>query len=424
MMERIVATYHIETAHPLERAAAIMAGEQSAGTFVKVPGETPELTERHGARVERITELEMVDTPSLPGSRPPKGAETAVYRRAKVVLSFPYENIGTSLTTLMTTVSGNLYELSQFSGLRLIDIHIPPIFSSAYPGPQFGIDGTRRLTNVYGRPLIGTIIKPSVGLSPEQTAETVKTLCEAGLDFIKDDELQTDSPHSPLSKRVEAVMRVINDHAQQTGKKVMYAFNITGDLDDMLRHHDTVLQYGGTCVMVNMIAVGLAAVIHLRKHAALPIHGHRAGWGAFSRHAYLGMDYRAFQKFFRLAGVDHLHVNGIRNKFCEGDESVIASARECLTPLFPAEVEKRYTVMPVFSSGQWAEQAPDTYASLGSNDLLYLAGGGILAHPGGAAAGVASLTQAWDAALQGIALEDFARNHVELRQALDSFGAL
>jgi ribulose-bisphosphate carboxylase large chain len=424
-MERIVATYHIETAHPLERAAAIMAGEQSAGTFVKVPGETPELTERHGARVESITELETVETPSLPGSRPPKGTSTPVYRRAEVVLSFPYENVGTSLTTLMTTVSGNLYELSQFSGLRLMDVHISPIFATKYPGPQFGIEGTRRLANVYGRPLIGTIIKPSVGLSPAQTADTVKTLCEAGLDFIKDDELQTDSPHSPLSKRVEAVMGVINDHAQRSGKKVMYAFNITGDMDDMLRHHDTVLQHGGTCVMVNMIGVGLAAVIHLRKHAALPIHGHRAGWGAFSRHPYLGMDYRAFQKFFRLAGVDHLHVNGIRNKFCEGDESVIASARECLTPLFPTEaVEKPYTVMPVFSSGQWAEQAPDTYAALDSNDLLYLAGGGILAHPGGAAAGVASLTQAWDAALQGIALDDFAQSHVELRQALDTFGAL
>lgn len=424
-MERIVATYHIETAHPLERAAAIMAGEQSAGTFVKVPGETPELTERHGAQVERITELETVETPSLPGSRPPKGAETAVYRRAEVVLSFPYENVGTSLTTLMTTVSGNLYELSQFSGLRLTDIDIPPIFATKYPGPPFGIEGTRRLANVYGRPLIGTIIKPSVGLLPEQTAATVKTLCEAGLDFIKDDELQTNSPHSPLEARVEAVMRVINDHAQRSGKKVMYAFNITGDMDDMLRHHDMVLQHGGTCVMVNMIAVGLAAVIHLRKHSSLPIHGHRAGWGAFSRHPLLGMDYRAFQKFFRLAGVDHLHVNGIRNKFCEGDASVIASARECLTPLFnSAEVEKPYTVMPVFSSGQWAEQAPDTYAALGSNDLMYLAGGGILAHPGGAAAGVASLTQAWAAALQGIALDDFAQSHVELRQALDTFGAL
>lgn len=424
-MERIYATYRIETAHPLEQAAATMAGEQSAGTFVKVPGETPELTERHGARVERITELETLETPSLPGSCPPKGTQTPLYRRAEVVLSFPYENIGTSLTTLMTTVSGNLYELSAFSGLRLVDVEIPAVFATRYPGPQFGVEGTRRLAGVHDRPLIGTIIKPSVGLSPAQTAELVKILCEAGLDFIKDDELQTNSPHSLLKERVEAVMQVINDHADKTGKKVMYAFNITDDLDEMLRHHDTVLENGGTCVMVNLIATGLAAVIHLRNHAALPIHGHRAGWGAFTRHPYLGMDYIAFQKFFRLAGVDHLHVNGIRNKFCESDASSIASARACLTPIFDdSSVTKSYTVMPVFSSGQWAGQALDTYTALGSTDLLYLAGGGIMAHPGGPAAGVASLIQSWEAAMRGIPLVDFAHEHTELAQALATFGNL
>ncbi|RME99995.1 MAG: ribulose 1,5-bisphosphate carboxylase, partial [Chloroflexi bacterium] len=95
--ERILATYLIETAHPLEKAAAAMAGEQSSGTFVAVPGETAALTARHAARVERITELESVDSPSLPGSRLPKGAAgSPIYRRAEVVLSFPLENVGPS----------------------------------------------------------------------------------------------------------------------------------------------------------------------------------------------------------------------------------------------------------------------------------------------------------------------------------------
>jgi ribulose-bisphosphate carboxylase large chain len=417
---RIVATYQIETAHPLEKAAEIMAGEQSAGTFVRVPGESDELRARHMARVERITELEIVDSPALPGSRPPKDAAAPLqYRRAEVVLSFPLENVGASLTVLMTTVSGNLYELSPFSALRLVDVDLPDAFAVAYPGPQFGVEGTRQLSGVHDRPLIGTIIKPSVGLSPQQTADLVKTLAEAGLDFIKDDELMADPPHSPLKDRVAAVMRVINDHAEKTGKKVMYAFNISADIDAMLRNHDLVMASGGTCVMVNMIAVGLAAVAHLRQHCQLPIHGHRAGWGMFSRSPYLGMDYRAFQKFYRLAGVDHLHVNGLRNKFCEGDESVIASARECLTPLLGG-----YIAMPVFSSGQWAGQAPDTYTQLGSADLIYLAGGGIMAHPGGPAAGVASLREAWQAAMQGIPLETYAQTHQALRQAIEMYGAL
>lgn len=419
--DRIVATYLIETDHPLEAAAALMAGEQSTGTFIRVPGETPELLEHHGARVERITPLETVEQPSLPGATSPtKSERTAVYQRAEVVLSFPFANIGASLSTLITTISGNLFELSPFSGLRLLDVEIPAVFRTVHPPPQFGIDGTRRLTRVEGRPLLGTIIKPSVGLSPDATADLVKTLCEAGLDFIKDDELQTNSPHSPLADRVRAVMPVINHHAEATGKKVMYAFNITADLDDMLRHHDLVLKHGGTCVMVNMLAVGAVGIAHLRKHAQLPIHGHRAGWGVLSRHPLLGMEYVAFQKLMRLAGVDHLHVNGLRNKFCESDDSVIASARACLTPMFGADSVSD-SVLPVFSSGQWAGQAPDTYRALGSIDLLYLAGGGIMAHPDGRAAGVASLREAWEAAMQGIPLDIYARDHAALRRAMEMF---
>lgn len=418
MTERIYATYLIETAHPLERATAIMAGEQSAGTFVKVPGETPELLAAHGARVEQITPLETVDTPTLPGTKPPAKSATVSYQRAEVRLSFPFENVGASLTTLITTISGNLYELGQFSGLRLMDVQIPAPFAAAYPGPQFSIAGTRQLSGVYDRPLIGTIIKPSVGLTPEATAELVGTLCAAGIDFIKDDELQTNSPHSPLQARVEAVMRVINDHAAKTGKKVMYAFNITADIDDMLWHHDIVLSHGGTCVMVNMLAAGATAVAKLRQHAQLPIHGHRAGWGALSRQPYLGMEYTAYQKLMRLAGVDHLHVNGIRNKFCETDASVIASAKACLTPMFDG-----YQAMPVFSSGQWAGQAPDTYQALNSVDLIYLAGGGIMAHPEGIAAGVESLREAWEAAMQGIPLDQYAQSHMALQQAMEMFGA-
>src|SRR4051794_6944825 len=418
--ERFLATYLIETAHAPEDAAAVMAGEQSSGTFVPVPGETDELRLRHAARVERVTLLDVADTPALPGARPPRQAPRPLrFHRAEVVLSFPALNVGSSLSQLMTTVAGNLFELSPFSGLRLTDLTIPESFRAVYPGPQFGVPGTRELAGVQNRPLFGTIVKPSVGLSPEQTAALVETLVAAGLDFIKDDELIANPPYSPLTERVRAVMAVINAHAERTGKKVMYAFNISDDLDAMLRHHDAVLAAGGTCVMVNLLAVGLAGVIQLRRHSRLPIHGHRNGWGALSRHPLLGMDYRAFQKFWRVAGVDHLHVNGLHNKFCEPDESVVAAARECLTPLLGG-----YTVMPVFSSGQWAGQIPETYAVLGSKDFLYLAGGGIMAHPGGPAAGVASLGEAWDASMRGASLEEYASTHAPLRQALDTFGAL
>lgn len=419
--DRFTATYLIETAHPLEHAASVMAGEQSSGTFTRVHGETDELRAAHMARVESIEPLGTSAAPALPGSKPPKGDANPTYQRAKVVVSFPFVNVGTNLPVLMTTVSGNLFELSPFSGLKLLDLTVPDPYRDVYAGPQFGVAGTRDLCGVQGRPIIGTIIKPSVGLSPQQTGELVAALAAADLDFVKDDELMADSPHSPLAERVEHVMAAVNDHAQRTGKKVMVAFNISGDVDHMLRAHDLVHAAGGTCVMVNMIQVGLAGILKLRQHSQLPIHGHRNGWGMFSRHPLLGMSYAAFQKFFRLAGVDHLHVNGLRNKFCEPDESVIASARACLTPLWD---DAPYTAMPVFSSGQWAGQAADTYAALGSSDLMYLSGGGIMAHPDGPAAGVRSLRQAWDAALAGVPIETHATTHPELQRALDKYGGL
>jgi ribulose-bisphosphate carboxylase large chain len=416
--DRIIATYLIETAHPPARAAEVMAGEQSCGTFVRVPGETDELRERHAARVERVTELEEVETPSLPHSKPPQN-HAGKFKRAEVVLSFPFENMGASLPNLLATVSGNLYELREFSGLKLIDLELPREFAAKYQGPQFGIEGTRRLTGVAGRPVIGTIIKPSVGLSPAQTAELVRTLIEAGLDFIKDDELMADPPHSPFAERVRAVMRVINEHAERTGKKAMYACNLTGEIDEMLSRHDVVLAAGGTCVMVSVNHAGAPAVAHLRRHSQLPIHGHRNGWGMLTRSPYLGVDFRAYQKIWRLAGVDHLHCNGLRNKFWEPDESVIRSARACLTPLY---ADKPYVVMPVLASAQWAGQAVDSYQALGTADVMYVCGGGIVAHPAGIAAGVASVRQAWEAALAGVTIDEYARDHIELRQALERFG--
>ena len=234
----------------------------------------------------------------------------------------------------MATVAGNLFELKQCSGLRLLDIRLPAAFAAAYPGPAYGVEGTRRLAAVHGRPLIGTIIKPSVGLGPDETAALVRVLADAGIDFIKDDELQSDGPACPFEARARAVMRAVNDNAERTGKKVMVAFNLTGDLDQMRRRHDLVQTLGGTCVMASLNSVGLVGMIELRRHAGLPIHAHRNGWGYLSRHPLLGWSYVAWHKIWRLAGVDHMHVNGLRNKFSESDESVITSARACLAPLF------------------------------------------------------------------------------------------
>ena len=166
MNERVVASYDIETAYPLEAAAA-MAGEQSTGTFTRVPGETDALRAAHGARVERVAQTGECRTPALPGAAAPTAAGAELlYRRAEVDLSWPISNMGPSLPNLLATVAGNLFELRRFSALSLLDFSLPPAFAEAYLGPRFGIAGTRTLSGVAAGPLIGTIIKPSVGLTP------------------------------------------------------------------------------------------------------------------------------------------------------------------------------------------------------------------------------------------------------------------
>ncbi len=412
-MERLFATYLIETAQPVERAAAMLAGEQSSGTFVAVPGETEDLKQRFAARVERIQPLEVVTAPSLPGCRGGSGT----YQRAEVVISWSLENFGFNLPALVSTVQGNLYELSQFSGLKLMDLELPPAFAAHFRGPNFGIAGTRKLTGVANRPLIGTIIKPSIGLTPDQTAGLVQTLVAAGIDFIKDDELMADPPHSPFDERVDAIMRVINAHAERTGRKVMYAFNISDELDAMQRHYDKVVRSGGTCAMVSLNSVGLAGVKKICDRTALAIHGHRNGWGALNRHPLLGVDFAAYQKLWRLAGVDQIHVNGIGNKFWESDDSVVHSIQSCLQPLLGG-----FPILPVVSSGQWGGQAPETYRRTQTVDLLYMAGGGILAHPAGPAAGVHSLRQWWAAAVAGLTEETATARFPELQLSRDKFG--
>jgi len=416
--DRVLATYLIETPHALEHAAAVIAGEQSSGTFVSIPGETSELKERFSAKVLRIEPLETVATPSLPGSKPARSSGGSIeYRRGRVVISFPLHNFGPSIPSLLGTVAGNLYELQEVSGLRLVDLELPRAFAERYPGPGFGVEGTRKLAQVFGRPLIGTIVKPSIGLSKEALCKLVRDLASASLDFIKDDELQADPPYFPLAERVAAVMTEIKRVADATGKKAMYAFNITGDVDHMLRAHDIVKQHGGTCVMININSVGFAALSHVRRHTELPIHGHRANFGAMSRHPLLGIGFTAYQKLCRLAGVDHLHVGGFNSKFYETNDEVGNSINDCLRPMFGD-----YRVMPAISSAQWAGSALPIYAATKTIDVVHLAGGGIIAHPGGTAAGVLSMQQGWEAALAGATLKGYAESHPELSAAIDKFG--
>ncbi|NVO28955.1 ribulose 1,5-bisphosphate carboxylase [Donghicola sp. C2-DW-16] len=407
-------TYRIETNGDIEALAAKIASDQSTGTFTALPNETEEVRARCAAIVTGITPLDSTDTPSFPD---PSG--TGPYRRADITIAYPLEAVGTDIAALMTIAVGGVYAVRGLTGIRVRDIDLPPEWA-CHPGPQFGIKGSRQLMGVSDGPMIASIIKPSLGLTPEETAAVVKTLCEAGVDFIKDDEKLMSPGYSPFEARVKAIMPVIHEHEQKTGKKVMYAFGISSaDPDVMMQRHDVVVENGGNAAVININSVGYGGMSFLRKRSALCLHAHRNGWDILTRHPGLGMDFTAYQKIWRLLGVDQFQINGIRAKYWEPDESFVASFKDVMTPIFNEDDRP----LPVVCSGQWGGQAVDTYRRTGQTlDLMYLGGGGIHGHPMGIAAGVRAIRQAWDSAVAGVELADYAKDHPELAASLAKWG--
>ncbi|MCB1376748.1 MAG: ribulose-bisphosphate carboxylase large subunit family protein [Alphaproteobacteria bacterium] len=407
-------TYRIETPGSVARLAEKIASDQSTGTFVALPGETEELKARVAARVVAIRHLE----PAIASSFPDQGP--GPFNRGDADIDFPIDAVGTDLAALMTIAIGGVYSIKGLSGIRVVDMKLPEAFRGAHPGPQFGVKGSRQLAGVHGRPIIGTIVKPALGLRPHETAELVRELVEADADFIKDDEKLMSPAYSSLADRVKAIMPIILDREQRAGRKVMYAFGIShADPDEMMRNHDMVLAAGGNCAVININSVGFGGMAFLRKRSGLVLHAHRNGWDILTRHPGLGMDFRVYQQFWRLLGVDQFQINGIRVKYWEPDESFVAAFKAVTTPIFSDDD----CCLPVAGSGQWGGQAPETYERTGrTQDLLYLCGGGIVSHPDGPAAGVRAVRQAWEAAVAGISLDDYARSHPELARSLVKFG--
>lgn len=411
--EFIRVIYRIECPGSVEAMAAKIASDQSTGTFTELPGETDAVRRRCAARVESVTPLPPAQTPGFPSDAP------GPFNRGDVVIAYPLEAIGTDIAALMTVTVGGVYAARGLTGVRVMDFDLPQAWA-CQPGPQFGIAGSRRLMGVTEGPMIASIIKPSLGLTPEDTAQVVAELCEAGVDFIKDDEKMMNPGYAPLKARVDAIMPVIEAHAHKTGKRVMYAFGISSaDPDQMMQAHDYVADRGGQAAVININSIGPGGMSFLRKRSRLCLHAHRNGWDILTRHPALGMEFRAYQKLWRLMGVDQFQINGIAAKYWEPDESFVRSFHDVMTPIF-SEADRP---LPVVCSGQWGGQAVETYQRTGQTlDLMYLGGGGIHGHPMGAAAGVRAIRQAWQAAAEGKTLADKAAHSPELRAALEKWG--
>lgn len=264
---------------------------------------------------------------------------------------------------------------------------------------------------------MGAIIKPCVGLSPDALAELVYQGAKGGLDFIKDDELLADTEYNNLRERVQKVMAALQRAEEETGEKTMYAFNITDRVDRIRALHDIVVENGGNCVMINVATAGISAMRVISEYTQVPIHCHRDFAPAYVRSPHLGISFPVLTKLFRMAGADQIHAGAIQGKLYGSDGDFLADMWACVQKL--AHIAPS---LPVSSGGQWAGKVPVNYRKVGHVDFLHLSGGGIYAHPDGPESGARSVRQAWEATLQGIPLEEYAQDHLELKRAIEHFG--
>ncbi len=392
--------YYIKTRIELEKAADTIAALQSIGVWSGIGERFKSTLYKYAAKVIEVLNIE-------------KGQESSGF----IKIAFPYVNFGFNIPNLLSTVAGELYEMNIFSSIKLLDIEFPPSYLSNFTGPKFGIKGCRDILGIFGRPIIGAIIKPCVGLSAKELAELAYEGFSGGVDFIKDDELLTDASYNTVSERVKKVTEKIKQVEDETGEKKMYAFNITGRLDRLRELHDAVVKNGGKCIMINAAAVGLEAMRELVEYSELPIHCHRVFSAVLVRNNLFSVSFPLLTKLFRLCGADQIHCGAIQGKLFENDDEVLLNMNECTKEFYNIK-----PAIPISSGGQWAGKAPVNAHKIGHYDFLHLAGSGIYSHPDGPFAGARSMKQAWDAVLKGITLEEYAKEHDELKKAIEFFG--
>jgi len=322
-----------------------------------------------------------------------------------------------NMPNILSSVSGNVFGLRTLKNLRLNDIHLPPKIIRSFKGPKYGVEGVRKLLKVYDRPLVGTIIKPKLGLKTLDHAKVAYEAWIGGCDIVKDDENLSSQRFNPFETRVTKTLENRDKAEEETGERKVYMVNLTAETKEMLRRADFVLNHGGEYIMVDILTCGFAALQTLREQDLdLAIHAHRAGHATFTKNPKQGISMRVIAKISRIIGVDQLHVGTVVGKMFETREEV---AENC--EALRNEIAGLKKVLPVASGGLHPGLVPALMEFFGK-DFVIQAGGGIHGHRDGTIAGAKAMRQAVDATLREIPSSEYARTHRELEIALQMWG--
>jgi ribulose-bisphosphate carboxylase large chain len=319
-----------------------------------------------------------------------------------------------NMPNILSSVAGNVFGLKALRNLRLIDVEIPARLLKSFKGPKFGIKGIRKLLRVAARPLVGTIIKPKLGLKTNDHAKVAYKAWAGGCDVVKDDENLSSQRFNPFEERFVETLEGRDRAEEETGECKVYMANITAETETMLKRAEYVLDHGGRYVMVDILTCGWSALQTLRdQNFKLVIHAHRAGHAAFTKNQKHGISMRVIAKIARIIGVDQLHVGTIVGKMSETKTEVLENI-----DALKMDMSGLKPVLPVASGGLHPKLVPTLMENFGK-DFVIQAGGGIHGHPDGTFAGATAMRQAVDASLQGKTLETYAVTHKELKAALN-----
>nr|VDD88869.1 RuBisCO long chain, Form III-b [uncultured archaeon] len=383
----------------MQEAANTVALESSVGTWTEVPGQ--KYVEKLKARVFSI-----------------KGDF--------IKIAYPQELFeSNNVPNILSSIAGNILGMKAVKTIRLEDISFPKKMINSFSGPKYGINGIRKIMKIQKRPLVGTIIKPKLGLNTKHHAQSAYESWIGGCDIVKDDENLASQKFNVFEERIARTLEKAHKAEEETGEKKAYLVNVTAETKEMIKRAQTVEDLGGKYIMVDIITEGWGAVQTLREAGfKMAIHAHRAMHAAFDRNPNQGISMMVIADFARLIGVDQIHIGtgigklegDIKDIKCLAEEismKQVKATRERLSQRW----EKIKPVLPVSSGGLHPGHVPFLMKHLG-NDLVIQAGGGIHGHPKGTSAGAKAMRQAVEAVMKHKTLKEYAKTHEELKTAL------
>lgn len=390
--EGLLATFYIEPIN--EETANMLAAESSTGTWTDITTSNKRGREKLKAQVYEIHE------------------EQNIIKVAYKHQIFEKKNI----PQMLSDFAGNIFGVKAVENLRLLDIKFPKAIVKSFPGPSIGLEGIIEKLGIQERPIIGTIVKPKVGLTPNQHAKVAYQAWIGGCDLVKDDENLTSQEFCKFEERIRKKLMLKRKAEDETGEKKIYAANITAPYQEMVKRAEYVKEQGGECIMVDILTAGFSALQSIaQRFEDMIIYGHRAGHAAITRKKH-GIKMLVLAKLARLAGVDHLHTGTAVGKM-EGEAEEIKEIDKFLK----SEWYGQRKVIPVKSGGLHPGLIPQLIDILGKK-VQITAGGGIYGHPRGPKAGANAMRQAVDAKLKNIDISTYAKTHKELDQALEKWG--